>query len=516
MSDALLPIGWGILQSLLGLGTAGMSAEQERILNEQNNAMRRFTLLNTLAALNNYAGTSRGATQYLEGTMPVMQSLMTKAGIGGIESAYAGNLKDMGALYDALQSNLAAGSEQLQTLVGQTLGRWETGAGNLLSGYDVLANQIASRGGSALAALDEATNRMNLLGQQAMSTFGGLKAEDLLAAQQRYDTTMGLLGTLGSQTTQRFEELMGQDVSGYQQRYNTAMQMLEGMGEQERRDIMRQYDTLARQNAQQLVSRGLGSTILMAGSKTATERERRGALGRLDERLRQQRLGTHAALSGDTLAAQGRWTSALANLANTLRGETVGTHLGLTGEQQQLRHEWNTALANLANTLRGEQAGMAQTRAGTTIDFLNQITGAQQAKLGTQQQLLGADINLYSNLANQIFGYGQQSREATLNALGGMADLSSLYRDRLLQFGLGQIGQQGSMLEHLANRRVATEGDIMANLQTIMTGIPVEPNTYYGIGNMGAALQSGLDTMLQMWQANKLAEASKSNSGWFW
>ncbi|KKM84909.1 hypothetical protein LCGC14_1294370 [marine sediment metagenome] len=108
--------------------------------------------------------------------------------------------------------------------------------------------------------------------------------------------------------------------TGYQNRYGTSMAMLEGLGNQERQDIGQQYDAYGAGVSQDLTSRGLGGTTVRGSMLAGNERERRDALGRMDERLRRERIGLHTGLTGDTLAArQYGLTQQLG-----LRGEALG------------------------------------------------------------------------------------------------------------------------------------------------------------------------------------------------
>ncbi len=110
-------------------------------------------------------------------------------------------------------------------------------------------------------------------------------------------------------------------VSGYGDRYERGMSNLEGMGEQSRRDIQQQYDSERARQRMELSSRNLGGSTVMSSMMGGVERERRDALGREDERLREQRLYWDAGLSGETLQArqfqQGR--------ANTMSGDVLSS-----------------------------------------------------------------------------------------------------------------------------------------------------------------------------------------------
>ena len=109
----------------------------------------------------------------------------------------------------------------------------------------------------------------------------------------------------------RYRDILG----GYQSRYQRGMGMLSGLGQQEARDINELYDNQAAQARQNLTSRGLGNSTLLATMQQGADRERNAELGRLNERMRQQTLATDSGLSGDTLQFMERKNDTGPNLA---------------------------------------------------------------------------------------------------------------------------------------------------------------------------------------------------------
>ena len=95
----------------------------------------------------------------------------------------------------------------------------------------------------------------------------------------------------------RFQEILG----GFRERLSTALSNLEGLGEQGAADINRSFDEFSANQKQDLISRGLSASTVAPVVAGVTERERQGALGNLNDRLRQQRLSTEAQLQGDVL-----------------------------------------------------------------------------------------------------------------------------------------------------------------------------------------------------------------------
>ncbi len=122
---------------------------------------------------------------------------------------------------------------------------------------------------------------------------------------------------------------------GFQDRYTRGMSMLEGMGAQERADINTQYDNLRSATHDQGVGRGLSGTSVMPSLQRGVARGRSDALGRMDERMRQQQIGLDAQLSGDWLGAMGA--------SNMFDVNQMGANFGGYGqvEQGRMAPQWN-------------------------------------------------------------------------------------------------------------------------------------------------------------------------------
>jgi hypothetical protein len=95
----------------------------------------------------------------------------------------------------------------------------------------------------------------------------------------------------------RYRDILG----GYQDRYERNMNYLNGAGQQEAADIGEQYRKQGSNIQQGLVNRGLSNSTVLDTMQMGNNREYVNDLGRLDERLRQQRIATDAGLSGDEL-----------------------------------------------------------------------------------------------------------------------------------------------------------------------------------------------------------------------
>ena len=133
-----------------------------------------------------------------------------------------------------------------------------------------------------------------------------------------------------SQYTRAFEEAKAANearyqgiLQGYRDRYDRGIGILEGMGDQSRRDIDASYAGQASRMGQDMVGRGLSGTTVAQSMQMGVERERQGAVGRLDESLRQQHLQTDAQLSGDKLGFMERRVDAYPDI-NQYMMQTAG------------------------------------------------------------------------------------------------------------------------------------------------------------------------------------------------
>ena len=97
------------------------------------------------------------------------------------------------------------------------------------------------------------------------------------------------------------EARYNQILSEYRNRYTRNLALLQGMGTQERMDIDQQFQGLSSRAGQDMVSRGLTGTTIAPTVQAGIARERAGAQGRLNERLRREQVDVDSRLSGDTL-----------------------------------------------------------------------------------------------------------------------------------------------------------------------------------------------------------------------
>jgi len=154
---------------------------------------------------------------------------------------------------------------------------------------------------------------------------------------------------------------------GFLDRYNRGLANLKGMGDQERRDINERYDARSGALNQDLISRGIRNSTVAQSMQQGNERERTADLGRLEERLRQQRLDTDAALSGDLLNMQGQ------NFIN---------RMNLEGGLEQGRFDLKSQLdQNLMNTQNSLHAGLIDMQNANRRDLTNLLAGVGQQRV---------------------------------------------------------------------------------------------------------------------------------------
>jgi len=166
-----------------------------------------------------------------------------------------------------------------------TLDQWGYGqAGNYMPGHHIESNRHQQQAANAFYA-NQGFN--SPIAQRWMSGQGNAGGGSF---QGEYDAAK-------AENEARYRDVLG----GYQDRYQRNMDALRGMGAQEGRDINDQFNKRQSATRSDLVGRGLGNSSLLATTAAGNDRERTDALGRLDERLRQQQVSNDAQLSGDVL-----------------------------------------------------------------------------------------------------------------------------------------------------------------------------------------------------------------------
>jgi len=421
------------------------------------------------------AGDALGRWQGLMGTeaqqrnaLVQQQTALSNALMGQTQQRQAGILGNLGAQSGALLGRAAAQQGAL---------------GHLQSQY---ADQI----------LGAARNRQGQIagqyGRDTGSIMGGLQGRYL----NLMDAEQARRRDVNQQYTGRTRAIMGE---------------LRGMGEQERRDINRRYDAAGNRAQQRLLASGLGNTTIGASVAQGNERERTDALGRFEERTRQQQADVRAALTGEALSARERGY-----------GAARGLQQALTGDIASARERRAAGGTNLSQALTG--------------DTLNTRSALAQQRLGQDERLMGRNLALQQQLAG--LGLGAQERlsgqtlqtQAAANATRQALD-QQLYGNRLAlqqqlsgdyqnlvnagrqnQFNLGSQLSGEDFNWQAAQAAQRQQLDLALGQQKIGFGLNVvnqypDPAMYaqsqFGVGSMIGGLQRYDLARQQMHDANK-------------
>jgi hypothetical protein len=254
--------------------------------------------------------------------------------------------------YQADQTNAAT-----KKFVADQTGNW----GEVAKGLGGYYNQTGNAGMNFLQQLwgGGQQNQMGMMNSLLYGTpyspTGTPNANSLASAMSIPGTGVDVMG----QSSPAYSALSGgvpsgasnlpQALQGYAGRYSSGMGMLEGMGTQSRKDINRQYDAKQSEAASNAVARGLAGTSVPGAMVAGLERERSGALGTLDESLRNDQLSWSSLLSGDFLNAQNAAytnmqnydTSMGANALNMFNqgvGQRIGSAMDITGQIAALQN----------------------------------------------------------------------------------------------------------------------------------------------------------------------------------
>lgn len=269
--------------------------------------------------------------------------------------------------------------------------------------FDILRDAMR---GNQMAGLADFNNmagsivgRMNQLSSNILGDFAnvGKQRTDTLNAEQA-----GLLSS--------FDQGAGDLLTAALNRQQEGMGILEGMGEQSRKNINRQFDAAQSRNLQEMQARGLGDSTLLSGARTATERERAGALGDLDESLRGQRFDAFSSLSGDVMNTRGANFANRMGLLGTQSDQRLGLSDALATGGFDLRSGFRTDLANTMNQFDTDRFNMGQQN---RTDLYNLTANQQGQILANNQNAANRAYELITGITNAYpstdpFQFGQQ------------------------------------------------------------------------------------------------------------
>lgn len=226
-----------------------------------------------------------------------------------------------------------------------------------------------------------------------------------------------------------------------QKRYSDVMGILDTSGDQEKKDIQQQFNTYGSRALSNAVDRGLTGTTILPNLQVGVERERAGALGNLNTRLRDQKAGYASNLSADVLDVLGgvqsgrqATQSKYADLLESLFQDTSRGNFDLQRDREEGASDLGTQLrlGGLANE----------------TDLSNRMAGV----LGNREQI-APQTSALTNIGTGLLNYrqGQQNARATERA-GRRSMWGSLGGGALSAFGgtAGGIGTAGGFSKFFA------------------------------------------------------------------
>lgn len=330
-------------------------------------------------------------------------------------------------------------AERLNTLLSSDLGRFGDFASQMGSGLQSSRNE-------QLGALG--TGSQNVLGQaqtgygQQMMGQGGLLGSMTQGYGQREQDVMAGLGGMQSDVLGQLKNL-----------YGRSMANLKGAGDQERRDIEQSYGQRNSDIQQSLASSGMGNTTVGATMGLGVEREKRADMGRLEERLRQERIGLDTQLTGAQAQARQQMGSEAANMMAGLRGQGLGAQESLGTNMLGAQERGSANLQNVYQTNMANQLGLLGNLGERELAYASQLgqqgvdraRGADEANFAQWQTgQLGAQ-QLQEDFYNQLTGLQDKLGGNFLNT---MASINVPYPSGDAQTAFGQmIGDTNSQLQ---------------------------------------------------------------------
>lgn len=291
------------------------------------------------------------------------------------------------------------GSDQQQRsgLLSQLLGGSQTLGQNLLQGQNRLGQSLMQllAGGQ-----NQQTQKMKALGQQIPAAYRELGDQIQNQFTQR-----------GAELTAGYNNQQAQLGQFLGDRRNQILGDIDRLGGQERADINQRYDQQASTQRANAISRGLATGAGNRSIGYQAERERTDAMGRLEDRLRQQRIGADTILSGDIANQQQRASEFATGLQDTYQrgginaagqfgNAAVGAQnqlgqaaINLLGQQytQRLGLKQQTGQNRLATQERYGQQGLGY-QSGLGLQNIQNQTQLGMGQIDLDRQLTG-DIN---------------------------------------------------------------------------------------------------------------------------
>lgn len=151
--------------------------------------------------------------------------------------------------------------------------------------------------------------------------FQQAQAQAKAANEQRYQQILNIMQNQLAQATAQQAALRNSVVSGYKKRMADVLGTISNLGASQRNDIQQQYARASSQGLQNLVSRGLGNSTVLAALQRGYQADQSKAGTQLNDALSREQAGYQSQLSGDLLQAQQGLGTQGINLRNALQNQ---------------------------------------------------------------------------------------------------------------------------------------------------------------------------------------------------
>lgn len=303
---------------------------------------------------------------------------------------------------------------------------------------------------SVLGTLDTDTQQlkdtMTAGNEGVMSGWGNLKGDVMGGVGDLQSSLQGgygqriqdVLGSLGKD----YKSALG-DLTGLRSR---AMGNLEGMGDQERRDIEQSYGQRDSDIRQQLASSGMGNTTIGATMGLGTEREKRADLGRLEERLRNQKIDLDTSLTQAQSAARERMGSSYADAMAQLSGQGLSSQEAMGQFGAGMESQLGTSALGAQRGLNESAMSLLSGLSDRGLSYLDKYGGesvdrAMTAAMGTHDQWSENELSKYGLQEDFYNKLLQMQDQSTGNYLNTLANIQVPYPSGEAQAGFTEYLQ---------------------------------------------------------------------------
>lgn len=231
------------------------------------------------------------------GVSPLYGGFATQVNVGQV----GGSIMAPGAQEARYRQAYAAAQQANQQRYSDILG----GGSGVPIGQDSQGNPLVQINGRWIPQSQATPQQINAgvaqnsMFQPAVGGYYGRYARGMAGVDnmQGIEQGYGQRAARGNQGVQQLQNMAGD----YDQRFERNMGYIDQMGQQERKDLETDFKARERSAAADLASRGFSNSTILPNVRASVQRDRDSAIGRLNDRLAQQRLSADSQLSGDTL-----------------------------------------------------------------------------------------------------------------------------------------------------------------------------------------------------------------------